>query len=420
MKSPGLPDTFLFGSATSAHQVEGGTTNDWTRWERGRAKEVAKSIRSTTGYGQGPSPIWPLIKDQATSPANYISGTAADHYNRYPEDLTLAGSLGLTAYRFSVEWARIEPTKGTYDNSAIEHYVNVAQAARAAGQEPFVTLWHFTLPQWAADEGGWASADVVEHFTRYAATMASALSPVVNRIATLNEPEVYAPLAHLIGLWPPNHRSLPEFLRVRQSLVRAHKQAYAAIKTAHPHMQVGFCTSQAAFQARLLVFGPLMALVEAVANDYFVNRLKTHTDWLGAQYYVTRSLPKSDHARRSDLGWRLHPEGHATVLRKLGRHHKPIYVTESGLADATDKYRAKYIEDSLKSIAEAIADGVDCRGYFHWSLLDNFEWHEGFWPKFGLIEVDRTTMKRTIRPSAQHYAKLITQYQEAARHANQL
>ena len=398
---------FLFGSATSAHQIEGGNYNDWAEWERKSAPRLAAGVTYRTDYGQGPTPVWQEIKTAAKSEANYISGEAAGHYTRYAQDLATAQSLGLTAFRFSVEWSRVEPQKGTYDQAAIAHYVDVAKACREHGQEPFVTLWHFTLPVWAAAEGGWESEIVVRRFAEYARTMGEALKPHAKHITTLNEPEVYSAMAYLRGIWPPQRHSPARYARVRRGLVQAHIGAYDALKAMSPEFEVGFCTSQTLFEAthRLL----------QVANDYFVKRLAPHSDWLGVQYYLKRSFGRRKLAKKNDMGWELHPEGHYEVLTRLARYKKPMFVTESGLADAADKHRAWYIEESLASIAKATSEGVDCRGYFYWSLLDNFEWHEGFWPKFGLIEVDRTTMERRLRPSAKHYAKLITQYRRTTR-----
>jgi len=357
---------------------------------------------SGTSYGQGPSPVWPDIKTAAKSESNYISGDAAGHYTRYAQDLATAQALGLTAFRFSVEWSRIEPQEGTYDQAAIAHYVDVAKACRDHGQEPFVTLWHFTLPVWAAAQGGWESETVVRRFADYARTMGAAMKPYVAHFTTLNEPEVSSAMAYVRGIWPPQRHSPTRYSRVRRSMVQAHIRAYEALKTVNPEFQVGFCTSQTLFEATHQLL--------QVANDYFVKRLAPHSDWLGVQFYLKRSFGRRKLAQKSDMGWELHPEGHYEVLARLARYLKPMYITESGLADAADIHRGWYIEESLKSIAKATSEGVDCRGYFYWSLLDNFEWHEGYWPKFGLIEVDRRTMNRRIRPSAHYYARLIKDY----------
>ncbi len=394
-----LPANFLFGSATSAHQAEGGNHNDWAEWEQHNAPRLAREATEQSDYGQGPSPVWDQIQTAAKSEDNYISGGAAEHFSRYEEDLALAATIGLTAFRFSVEWSRIEPQKGIFDQEAIEHYVNVAKACIKHRQEPFVTLWHFTLPVWAAAEGGWESDEVVSHFAAYSAAMGQALKPYVAHITTLNEPEVYSMMAYARGIWPPQHQSLGGFTKVRQGLVRAHIQSYEALKAIDPGFEIGFSSSQSIFETTDYLL--------SAANDYFIKKLIEHTDWLGVQYYLKTGFGEDEGINKSDMGWELHPEGHYEVLTRLANYAKPLYVTESGLADALDIYRGWYIEESLKSIAQATKEGVDCRGYFYWSLLDNFEWHEGFWPKFGLIEVDRNNMERRMRPSALRYAKLI-------------
>jgi beta-glucosidase len=270
-----------------------------------------------------------------------------------------------------------------------------------------VTLWHFTLPLWAADMGGWESEEVVERFADYAEVMGRALRTQVRLWATLNEPEVYSAEAYLLATWPPQRRSLWRYLRVRRALLRAHVAAYKVLKLVDPDFEVGLCTSQTLFDARRFWLRPAAWVGARIINDYFIDRLAYEADWLGVQYYVHRVLDRRGHGPKNDLGWELYPQGHKRILKSLARFGRPLYVTESGLADAADKHRAKYIEVSLESIAEAMAEGVDCRGYFYWSLLDNFEWHEGFWPKFGLLEVDRETLVRTVRPSARHYAGLV-------------
>ena len=405
-----LPHSFLFGAATAAHQVEGGNTNSWTVWEETNAERLARESGPETKYGQEPTPVWDDVKTAVKSKENYISGNGVDFYHRYKEDLAEAQKLGLGAFRFSVEWSRVERVKGKYDQAAISHYLEVVLACRELGLEPFVTLWHFTLPVWAEQLGGWTSDEVVQRFAEYAERMGEALRRHVTFIATLNEPEVYAMLGYMLGVWPPALMSPTRFARVRRGLVRAHRAAYATLKRVDAGFEVGFCTSQSWLEPSHTLLRPFKEAAQRKTTEYFTERLHRTSDWIGMQYYMKVTFKTDTSAQRSDLGWALHPEGHAVVLKRLGRYGKPLYVTESGLADAADTYRAWYIEESLTSIAKAVADGVDCRGYFYWSLLDNFEWHEGYWPKFGLLEVDRTTMERRLRPSAKHYATLIRAY----------
>ncbi len=381
--------------------------NDWTRWEQQQASKLAREAHRSTNYGQGPTPRWDEVKTEARQAENYRSGQAVDHYSRYREDLALARQIGLNAFRFSIEWSRVEPRRGQYDEAAIRHYAEMAATCHKYGQEPFVTLWHFTLPVWAAEAGGWESAEVVERFVAFAEVMGQGLRPHVRYWATLNEPEVYAGQAYLAGVWPPGYRSPTRFSRARRALMRAHRGAYQKLKSVEPTFQVGFCTNQTVFVASPAVLRPVANWLAHLANDYFPARLAGQADWIGLQYYFRRSVGWSSSLPKSDLGWDLYPEGHAILLRRLARFGKPLFVTESGLADARDRYRSWYIEASLASIKQALADGVDCRGYFHWSLLDNFEWHEGFWPRFGLVRVDHATLERELRPSAYHYGELV-------------
>jgi beta-glucosidase len=402
-----FPAGFLFGSATSAHQVEGGLTNDWTVWEQSHAEEWARHASARATYGQRPSPVWPEIKGEAKNPHNYRSGAAVDHYHRFEEDLGLAEQLGLNAYRFSVEWSRVEPRPGEYDETVLAHYQQVARACHVHGQKPVVTLWHFTLPQWAAKLGGWESDAVIERFEAYVRVVAARLGDDVLMWATLNEPEVASIMGYLMGIWPPGVRSFGRFERARRGMVRAHQAAWIVLKDMNPEFQVGFCTNQSVIQPGYRILKPATGWLNRFVNDYFPDRLASSCDWLGVQYYQRRRIGRRSRSLHSDLGWDLYPAGHRIVLQRLARYQRPLYVTESGLADGQDRHRAWYIERSLESIGEALEAGLDVRGYFHWSLLDNFEWHEGFWPKFGLAAVDRASLARRLRPSAQHYARLI-------------
>src|SRR3989344_6227083 len=215
-----FPKNFFWGAATSAHQVEGGNHNDWSEWELKNADRLSKA------------------SDRKHPPENYISGRACDHYNRFREDFDMVKQLGHNAHRLSIEWSRIEPEKGRWDDKEIEHYQRVVTALRERGIEPIVTLYHWTLPLWVRDQGGWENKKTINDFVRYAQKVTRSISGVSFWI-TLNEPLVYAKVSYLEGRWPPQQKNLFRYIEVSRNLITAHKKAYEIIKHADPHALVG-------------------------------------------------------------------------------------------------------------------------------------------------------------------------------------
>ncbi len=391
-----FPEGFLWGAATSAHQVEGDNHNDWSEWEQ----ENAMRLSQESG-GKYP-------------PENYISGRACDHYNRYEEDFDIAKSLSHNAQRFSIEWSRIEPEEGKFDEREIEHYRKVLHALRARGLEPFVTLWHWTLPLWMRDKGGVESKEFPKFFTRYAERMVREFRDDVQFWVTLNEPTSVIYNAYFRDVWPPQRKSFSAALRVYHMLARAHTSAYVAIHNAAPQAQVGFANIMSYIEpASLGILDKLAARwADFFTNKYFLRLTGDSHDFYALQYYFYRKIifPGRDINRpvwTNDMGWGIYPEGIYHLLLRLKKYGKPIYITENGVADVRDVHRTKFIKEHLAQIQRAIAEGADVRGYFYWSLLDNFEWDKGFWPRFGLVEVDYTAMERKIRPSAHAYARII-------------
>lgn len=386
-----FPDEFLWGASTSAHQVEGGLVNSWTAWEQSavRMRELEQSGLAER-YGL----------------ANFVSGRAADHFHRFREDFALAKRLGHTATRLSLEWSRIEPKEGQFDRAALRHYQTVIRYVRSLDMEPFVTLWHWPVPIWLEQQGGWAAPGIVDRFEHYVAAVAEALGKDVQHWITLNEPEIFAGNSYLSGVWPPQQRQPLTYLRVLNHLVAAHRRAYAVLKATCPNCLVGIATNNACIEVgiREPVHLAVRALADYWNNHWFLDRIRSTQDFIGLNYYfhnrIAFGFNKNANDRVSDLGWELHPDGIEPVLMGLRRYQVPVYITEHGLADAADSQRAWYIVRSLQAVHQAIRRGVDVRGYLHWSLIDNFEWDKGFWPRFGLIEVNYATQQRTIRPSA--------------------
>lgn len=402
-KQINFPENFLWGAATASHEVEGNNHNDWTEFEKQIAKSKAQSAQEKDWQS--------YILARYPNPRqeeNYISGMACDHYRRFREDFDIAKSLGHSAHRFSIEWSRIEPEEGKFDETEIEHYCQVVKALRERGMEPFVTLWHFTLPLWFCDKGGWLDKKSPEYFARYVAKIVSAL-PEVKFWITLNEPEIYAGSSYLDGVWPPQKRSHFAHLRVLHNLIKAHRKAYGIIKKLNPSAQIGIAKNNIYFEAYQdrLVNRALKRFKDWWWNFYFLNRIRNYQDFIGLNHYfhnrINYGFYKNENRRTSDMGWELYPPAIYYVLVDLKRYKKPIYVTENGLADAQDKKRGWFIFETLKNVNQAIEEGVDVRGYLHWSLMDNSEWDKGFWPRTGLLEVDYETLERKVRPSAISY-----------------
>ena len=389
-----FPPGFLLGAASSAHQSEGDNTNsDWWHYE---------------SLGRLPK-----------------SGQASDHYNRYEQDFELAHSIGLNAMRISIEWARIEPEAGRWNSQAIEHYKKVLKAMKEQGLTRVVTLWHWTLPQWAAKRGGFENPEIVEAFARYAWFVAQNLGTEIEQWITLNEPELYALNSYKRGVRPPFVRSAYSTWRVLENLIEAHRRAVRAIKEALGQVPVGLAKNSPYFAPyrKYHVLDRLATITANLFNLYFLEKIEKQLDFIGLNFY-TRQLLKfdwrqgavdMDNARaamepgdlqHSDMGWFLFPEGIYHVLKILRKFKKPIYITENGLADAADTRRRKFILETLEWVKKAMAEGADVKGYFYWSLTDNYEWESGFGPRFGLAEVDYATQARTLRESAKVFKEI--------------
>jgi len=340
------------------------------------------------------------------NPENYISGRACDHYNRYEEDFDIAKKLGHNAHRFSIEWSRIEPEEGKFNQKEIEHYRDVIRALKKRNLEPFVTLWHFTCPIWFADQGGWLGKKSTFYFSRYVEKVVSELGSDVKFWITLNEPVLYAFQSYFRGIWPPQKIGLKKFKEVRRRLANAHKEAYQTIKRLSPMASVGIAKDNTYF-SKFVWWCPfesiLVSILKYQTNERFLNKIKNYQDFIGLNYYFHREIGLLRHKikqeNKTDMGWEICPEGIYHVLKDLKKYKKPVYILENGLADADDSKRAKFIEDHLRWIKKAMDERIDVKGYFYWSLLDNLELDKGFWPRFGLVEVDRGTMGRKIRNS---------------------
>ncbi|MAF81110.1 glycosyl transferase [bacterium] len=384
---------FLWGAATSAHQVEGNNVHsDWWDWEK-----------STNGVTR--------------------SGVAADHYRHFAEDFALAKELGHNAHRLSLEWSRLEVEPGKWNERAISHYREVLLALREAGLTSFVTLHHFTNPQWFATQGGWLARSAPVRFARYAAMAADRFGDLVDFWVTINEPMVYATQSFWHKRWPPQLGSWSALRTALRHLASGHELAYQELHKQLPEAQVGIAKHVIAYvpsDNATWTGRQAAAWEDSWFNHRFFKQTPDSHDFIGVNYYFHQRpqsvslIPPRLHTQAwqgavSDMDWPIWPEGLAHALRGMSRYKKPLYVTENGLADAKDTRRPDFIRDHLRVIERAQADGIDVRGYLHWSLLDNFEWDHGFDPRFGLVEVDYATQKRTPRQSAYVYRAVIEQ-----------
>lgn len=411
-----LNKKFFWGASTAAHQVEGGLENQWSVWELANAQELARTAKKRLSWLDN----WSEIKQLAQDPNNYVSGMGVDHYNRYREDFDILKKLGLNSFRFTVEWSRLEPQKGQWNKAEFDHYKKYIAELRKRGIEPFLNIWHWTMPVWFAEEGGFAKRANIKYFERLVEKVANELLVDVKYVITLNETNVYMGLSYSDGQWPPQEKNQLKAMWVYNNLKIAHKRAYKTIKSKKPNVQVGVAQQLANIQA----FRPGHWLDELVVkvmryfwNWWWLNQTKKQQDFIGINYYFTdyykgfvRTNPRNP---VNDLGWYMNAAGILPLLQRIAFHYpgKPIIITENGVADADDKYRKGWIAETMEAIETAKSQGVPVIGYLHWSLLDNFEWAYGWWPKFGLVEVDRKTMKRTIRKSAVWWAKYITKIQ---------
>ncbi len=409
-----FPKGFFWGAATASHQVEGNNHNDWTVWERQHAIQLAQASEKNFHW----NPHWERFRIEATNPDNYISGAACDHWNRFAEDFDIVHHLGLNAYRFSIEWSRVEPEEGKFDEEALTHYREMIQALHARNIAPFVTLWHWTLPLWLAEEGGVGSPRFTQVFVRYAEKVIQSFGPDIRFWVTLNEPDIYTGQSYVRGIWPPQKKSWLSAFTVYRKLASTHRLTYHAIKKLSPSAQIGVAKHNIWFEAangrwlnRLL-----KAFIDRLWNHWFLKMIQNEQDFIGLNHYNHHRIDgwygKNENKLQTDFGWEYYPESLYHTLIELKQYEKPVYITENGIADASDELRQKFIPAALRAVEKAITEGVDARGYFYWSLLDNFEWDKGYWLRFGLIHVDRMTQKRTIRESAQIYSALIKEYRQ--------
>lgn len=375
----GFPKGFFWGAASASYQVEGGiANNDW-------------AVAGQKGIVP-PSDLGP------------------DHFNRYEEDFDLAKSLGHNCHRLSIEWSRIEPEEGRFDQNAIEHYREVLETLKDRQITPFITIWHFTIPQWLLEKGGLESKEFPEIFSRYAVFVVKELKDLCDHWATMNEPNVMAGNGWVAGVWSPFKKGkIFKARKVLKNLAKAHILAYKKIKDEALVTEVGVVKNNMLLHSDWKPWNKILKVsLEWFWNHWFLDMVKNHTDSIGLNYYKHHHFgQKRTERETSDMGWELYPEGIYYILLDLKkRYGKPIFISEAGLADEKDTKRARYIKDMVYWMYRAIENGVPLKGFMYWSLLDNYEWAHGYTKRFGLIEINYETKERIVRPSAYEYKKI--------------
>ena len=369
--------------ATAAHQIEGGNVNnDWWVWEHDPGSGCAEP-----------------------------SGDACDSFHRWPEDLDLVAGLGLGAYRFSLEWSRIEPAEGEFSVAALDHYRRIAAGCAERGIRPVVTFHHFTSPRWLADRGGFEAPDFPERFARYVARAARHLGDLVAMGCTLNEPNILGFLGYQLGMFPPGVTDRPdrEAAAVR-ALVRAHRLAAGELRAGPGDYPVGVTVSMAEVVA--LAGGEEVARSALDQENVFL-AATDGDDFVGVQAYTRMRFgpdglaPPEPGVPVTQMGYEFWPGAAEHAVRRAAAvTGLPVMVTENGIGTDDDAQRIAYLGQALAGLARCLDDGIDVRGYFAWSLLDNFEWTYGYGPTFGLFSVDRQTFERRAKPSAAWYGAL--------------
>ena len=419
-----FPKNFIWGTATAAHQVEGNNSNNnWFDWED-KLDEVGN---------------YRIHKNEK-------SGLAADHWNRYPEDIQLMRNLGVNHYRFSVEWSKIEPTQGTIDYDVIKHYRNLCDSLIKNNITPVITLHHFTNPIWFEELGAFEKESNITHFINFSKITFNELNDLVPIWCTFNEPVVYVSQGYFNGVFPPGKKDPTLAGIVSKNIFNAHTKLYHELKNLKNgnNVQIGIVKNIFQFDPfnrwNLLDWITSKILNDVYTNDpinflktgsfrFFLpgaksinmknNSAKNSLDFIGLNYYSRMHVRGHINTKKSftletrkqdiqtDMNYSIYPEGFYRALKTISQLNVPIYVTENGVADKKDFIRAEFISKYLFAMYKAIKEGIDIRGYFYWSLMDNFEWAEGYQMKFGLYEVDFKTQKRTLRKGSKPFIEII-------------
>ena len=398
-----FPSNFNWGSATAAHQIEGNNTNNWSSFEE------------RTGIEK--------------------SAKACEHWQRWREDFNLLSELGVDSYRFSIEWSRIEPEQGEWNEEVVSTYSEMVDDLLQRGIKPMVTLHHFTHPIWFEELGGFSKKENLEHWVNYCERIFDVLSDRVTEWCTINEPEVFSIMGYFMGLFPPGRKSIRKTLKVMRNMMSAHALAYRSLKSRRPDTRIGLAKNVTLFDPLRrwnLIHWITAKVLNHLWNGIWISSIKRgrmlgrrveyakgSVDFIGLNYYthvlaspfmprtIEVDLPKRKHQIMTEFGYPMYAEGLHRAIEMIAVLKVPIEITENGVADGSDSLRPEHLRRHLLVLSQAIEEGYNIRSYHHWSLMDNFEWAEGYKLRFGLFSVDYETQERTMRESGRLFKEII-------------
>lgn len=394
-----FPSDFDFGVANAPGQAEDQLPDIWAEWG------AKGNIRS-----------WQTVANPAAR---------LEFWTKPEVEIDLASKLGVTAFRLGVDWGRVMPAKNTFDEQAISRYRDILQQIKKKNMKVMLTLWHHSVPRWIQAQGGWHNPETKKDFIQFAARMVKEFSADVEWWITFNEANVWVTMAYSVGIWPPGEKSGPLSLaalgpfrgnsvKALDHMSEAHNEVYKEAHALFPKIKMGLAHNMAHYTSKNFFDRWKAGFVDELMNWRFPEKTRGHVDFFGFNYYGAEWIDGAQIALHpeeeySEAGRAIDVNGLYDLLHKI--HQKfpdlPIIVTENGIADATDSIRGSYLVEHLVAVKKALNEGVPVKGYFVWSLTDNLEWSDGYCPKFGLVEVDRQSMKRSPRRSFELYRSLI-------------
>ena len=401
--SQSFPNNFTWGVATASHQIEGNNTNNWTDFEQ--RKDLEKSA------------------------------DACKHWVRWKDDFELIEKLGVDSYRLSIEWSRIEPKKGEWNQIAVDQYCEMVDDLLSRNIKPMITLHHFSHPIWFEEIGGFYKRENIQLWVDYCQRIFELLNEKVSDWCTVNEPEVFSIMGYHMKMFPPGESSVFKTVRVMKNMIFAHASAYQTLKKINPDARIGLAKNVTLFDP-LRRWNMLHWITTLILNYIWngaiisglkkgrmfgskIDNAKNSFDFIGLNYYThvltspflpqttEIDLPKRDHEVMTDFGYTMYAEGLERAVKLVSKLNVPIEITENGVADSDDKLRPIHLKRHIWKISKLIEQGHDIRSYYHWSLMDNFEWAEGYKLRFGLYHVDYKTQERTLKQSGIDYQKII-------------